>query len=40
MKERMDEESKSALISYRMQRAFETLKEADVMRRERFWNIV
>ena len=38
MRERMDEESKAALISYRVQRAFETLKEADVMRREGFYN--
>ena len=38
MKERMDEESKTALISYRIQRAFETLKEAEVMRREGFYN--
>lgn len=31
MKERMDEGSKSALIEYRIQRAYETLKEAKVM---------
>lgn len=38
MRERMDEESKTALISYRVERAFETLKEADVMIREGFYN--
>ena len=30
MKEKMDENSKSALIEYRIQRAYETLKEAKV----------
>lgn len=40
MRERMDEESKAALISYRVQRAFETLKEADVMRREGFYKLL
>ena len=34
MKEKMDENSKSALIEYRIQRAYETLKEAKVMCRE------
>lgn len=29
MKEKMDEESKKALIAYRTKRAYETLKEAD-----------
>ena len=34
MKEILDEESKNALINYRIQRAYETLKEAQVMMRE------
>lgn len=34
MKEKFDEESKKALVSYRLERAYGTLKEADVMRRE------
>lgn len=38
MKERLDEESKKALVAYRLERAFGTLKEADVMRREGFYN--
>ncbi|MBQ8531356.1 MAG: HEPN domain-containing protein [Parabacteroides sp.] len=38
MKEKLDEESKKALIAYRMQRAYETLKEAAVMKRENFYN--
>ena len=38
MKEILDEESKSALITYRLQRANETLKEAIVMIRESFYN--
>lgn len=38
MKEKMDEESKKALIEYRMQRAYETLKEARVMKQEAFYN--
>ena len=32
MKEKMDENSKNALIAYRIQRAYETLKEAEVMK--------
>ncbi len=36
MKEKMDEASKKALIAYRIKRAYETLKEADVMKREGF----
>lgn len=36
MKEVLDEESRQALIAYRLQRAYETLKEAEVMIRERF----
>ena len=31
MKEILDEESKNALINYRIQRAYETLKEAQVI---------
>ncbi len=38
MKEKMDEASKKALIAYRIKRAYETLKEADVMKREGFYN--
>ena len=38
MKEKMDENSKIALITYRIQRAYETLKEAEVMKREKFYN--
>lgn len=38
MKERLDEDSKKALIVYRTQRAYETLKEAEVMKREAFYN--
>jgi uncharacterized protein (UPF0332 family) len=38
MKEKIDEESKKALVAYRIERAYETLKEADVMRREAFYN--
>lgn len=38
MKEKLDEESKRALILYRIQRAYETLKEAKVMVRESFYN--
>lgn len=38
MKETLDEDSKNALIAYRVQRAYETLKEAKVMIRESFYN--
>lgn len=38
MKEVLDEESKKALIAYRIQRANDTLKEAEVMIREAFYN--
>ena len=38
MKETLDNESKQALIAYRIQRAYETLKEAEVMIRESFYN--
>ncbi len=38
MKEILDEDSKQALIAYRIQRAYETLKEAEVMVRESFYN--
>lgn len=31
MREVLDEESRKALIGYRLQRAYETLKEAEVM---------
>lgn len=38
MKEILDDESRRALIAYRIQRAYETLKEAEVMIRESFYN--
>lgn len=38
MKEILDQESKNALIVYRMQRSYETMKEAEVMLRESFYN--
>lgn len=38
MKEILDEDSRRALIAYRIQRAYETLKEAEVMIRESFYN--
>ena len=38
MKEILDDESRQALIAYRIQRAYETLKEAKVMIRESFYN--
>lgn len=34
MKEFLDEESKRALVAYRLERAYGTLREAEVMRRE------
>lgn len=36
MKDVLDEESRKALIAYRMQRAYDTMKEAEVMIRETF----
>ena len=38
MKEILDKESKKALVAYRIQRAYETLREAEVMIRESFYN--
>ncbi len=38
MKEILDEESKKALVAYRMQRSRETLQESKVMLREEFYN--
>lgn len=38
MKEKLDEESRRALVAYRLERAYGTLKEAAVMRREGFCN--
>ena len=38
MKDVLDEESRKALIAYRMQRAYDTMKEAEVMIREAFYN--
>ena len=39
MKDILDEESRKALIAYRMQRAYDTMKEAEVMIRETFYKI-
>lgn len=39
MKEILDKESKKALVAYRIQRAYETLREAEVMIRESFYNL-
>ena len=36
MKEKLDEESRRVLVAYRLERAYGTLKEAAVMRREGF----
>ena len=36
MREILDEESRKALIAYRLQRAYETMKESEVMIREMF----
>lgn len=36
MREILDEGSRKALIAYRLQRAYETMKEAEVMIREMF----
>ncbi len=38
MKETLDEQSRMDLVAYRIQRAYDTLKEAQVMRREDFYN--
>ena len=38
MKDILDEESRKALINYRIQRAYETMKEAKLMIRETFYN--
>lgn len=38
MKDILDEESRKALLAYRMQRAYDTMKEAEVMIRETFYN--
>jgi uncharacterized protein (UPF0332 family) len=38
MKIELDESSKKALVKYRLDRAYETIKEAEVMRRESFFN--
>ena len=40
MKDILDEESRKALIAYRMQRAYDTMKEAEVMIRETFYNAI
>ncbi len=36
MREILDEESRKALVAYRIQWAYETMKEAEVMIRETF----
>ena len=38
MKETLDQESKKALVDYRISRAFETLKEAELLSNESFFN--
>lgn len=38
MKEQLDEESQRALVAYRCQRSAETMREAEVMFREKFYN--
>ncbi len=38
MKDQLDQESKQALISYRISRAYETLKEANLMAKESHFN--
>lgn len=38
MKTELDESSKKALVKYRLDRAYETIKEAELMRRESFFN--
>ena len=39
MKETLDQESKKALVDYRISRAFETLKEAELLSKESFFNV-
>lgn len=38
MNETLDEQSRQALVKYRLERAAETLKEADVLTREGYYN--
>ena len=38
MNETLDPESKKALVDYRISRAFETLKEAELLSKESFFN--
>lgn len=38
MKETLDEQSRQSLVTYRMDRADETIREAEVMLREMFFN--
>lgn len=38
MNEILDAESRKALVEYRISRAFETLKEAEVLFKESFYN--
>ena len=38
MRQQLTEQERFDLMRYRMQRAYETMKEADVMSRESFYN--
>ncbi len=38
MKERLDEETRSAIVAYRMERARQTLGEADLLRQGNYYN--
>jgi uncharacterized protein (UPF0332 family) len=38
MKETLDEQSRKALVSYRLERADETMKEAEILAREQHYN--
>lgn len=38
MKEILDDETRAAMVAYRMERAVQAMAEADVLRRENFYN--
>ena len=38
MKETLDEQSRKALVSYRLERADETMKEAEILAKEQHYN--
>ena len=38
MKERLDDETRSAIVAYRMERARQTLGEADLLRQGNYYN--